>query len=70
MKCSWNTNIFDDSLLTDMIDSTHVDQKKNKTIKGCFNIQIKAVISHAIICGSRLDTHGVFNTVFKNMRKI
>lgn len=48
MKCSWNTNIFDDSLLTDMIDSIHVDQKKNKTIKGCFNIQIKAVISHAI----------------------
>lgn len=39
MKCSWNTNIFDDSLLTDMIDS--IDQKE-------FNIQNQAAISHAI----------------------
>lgn len=28
MKCSWNTNIFDDSLLTDMIDS--IDQTGKK----------------------------------------
>lgn len=47
MKCSWNTNIFDDSLLTDMIDS--IDQKeKKKPDKGFFNIQNQAAISHAI----------------------
>lgn len=46
MKCSWNTNIFDDSLLTDMIDS--IDQKEKKPDKGFFNIQNQAAISHAI----------------------
>lgn len=46
MKCSWNTNIFDDSLLTDMIDS--IDQKEKTPDKGFFNIQNQAAISHAI----------------------
>lgn len=39
MKCSWNTNIFDDSLLTDMIDS--IDQKGKKQIRASLIYKIK-----------------------------